>query len=72
MERTDMDIVYAAEKSSIADLLSATLEDEVTEGDIEVSENPAETGSFLVRWRLNRYMLAPNGEVIAIRRALRG
>ena len=59
-----MDIVYAAEKSSIADVLSRRLSDRVTERDIEVSENPDETGSFLVSWRFNRYVVAPNGEVI--------
>ena len=59
-----MDIVYAAEKSSIADVLRRRLRDRVTERDIEVSENPDETGSFLVNWRLNRYIVAPNGDVV--------
>lgn len=60
-----MDIVYAAEKSSIAAVLSDCLSDLVTPGDIEVQENPDETGSFLVCWRFNRYVVAPNGEVAA-------
>ena len=60
-----MDIVYAAEKSSIADVLSESLSDHVSSREIEVHENPDETGSFLVKWRLNLYVVAPNGEVEA-------
>ena len=58
-----MDIVYAAEKASIADVLSDRLRDRVSSREIEVRENPDETGSFLVKWRLNRYVVAPNGDV---------
>ena len=58
-----MDIVYAAEKPSIAEVLSDRLSDTVRPQDIEVHENPDETGSFLVRWRFNRYVVLPNGEV---------
>lgn len=64
-----MDIVYAAEKSSIADVLSDRLHDRVSEAEIEVSENPAETGSFLVRRHLDRYVIAPNGDVTRLTRA---
>ena len=60
-----MDIVYAAEKASIADVLSDRLSDRVSSRDIEVHENPDETGSFLVKWRLQRFVVAPNGEVEA-------
>ena len=60
-----MDIVYAAEKASIADVLSDRLRDRVSSRDIEVHENPDETGSFLVKWRLQRFVVAPNGEVEA-------
>ena len=59
-----MDIVYAAEKPSIADVLSNRFRDRVRSRDIEVRENPDQTGSFLVRWRLNDYILSPNGDVI--------
>lgn len=59
-----MDIVYAAEKASIADILSDRLRDQVTEREIEVSENPDETGSFLVRWRLEHYVVTPSGNVV--------
>jgi hypothetical protein len=58
-----MDIVYAAEKPSIADVLSDRLRDCVTAQEIEVHENPDETGSFLVTWRLNHYVVSPNGDV---------
>lgn len=58
-----MDIVYAAEKWSIADVLSAHLHDEVAAEELEIHENPCETGSFLLRWRMGRFVLAPNGEV---------
>jgi len=58
-----MDIVYAAEKSSLADVLSDRLSDQVIPREIEVHDNPDETGSFLVRWGLNRYVISPNGEV---------
>ncbi|MDH4048225.1 MAG: hypothetical protein OEW68_04745 [Gammaproteobacteria bacterium] len=56
-----MDIVIAAEKPSIAGLLSKHLRLPVKEQDIRVHANPDETGSFLVNWRLNRYVMAPDG-----------
>ncbi len=58
-----MNIVYAAEKPSIADVLSDRLRDRVQPQEIEVHENPDETGSFLVKWRLNLYVVSPNGDV---------
>ncbi len=58
-----MDIVYAAEKLSIADVLSSRLRHQVTPQEIEVHENPDETGSFLVTWRLGKYVVSPNGDV---------
>jgi hypothetical protein len=58
-----MDIVYAAEKPSIADVLSDRLRDRVKPHEIEVCENPDETGSFLVKWRFNNYVVSPNGDV---------
>ena len=58
-----MDIVYAAEKTSIADVLSAQLHAEVVAEELEVHENPCGTGSFLLRWRMGRFVLPPNGEV---------
>ena len=60
-----MDIVYAAEKPSIADVLSDRLCDRVRPQEIEVHENSEQTGSFLVTWRLNHYVMSPNGDVEA-------
>ena len=60
-----MNVVYAAEKPSIAGVLSDHLNERVEARDIEVSANPDETGSFLIRWRLAEFVLAPNGEVVA-------
>ena len=58
-----MNVVYAAERPSIADVLSDRLRDRVQPQEIEVHENPDETGSFLVKWRLNLYVVSPNGDV---------
>ena len=58
-----MDIVYAAEKSSIAKLFSERLRRRVRPEDIRVSENPEETGSFFVGIKLDHYVLAPNGKI---------
>jgi len=58
-----MDIVYAAEKPSIAGVLSERLERAIEPREIDVQENPDETGSFLVRWQLNRYLLSPDGHL---------
>jgi hypothetical protein len=60
-----MNVVYAAEKPSIAGILSDHLKHRVEPRDIEVSDNPDETGSFLIRWRFEEFVLSPNGEVIA-------
>ncbi len=60
-----MDIVYAAEKPSIAKVLSEYVQREIRPGDIQVEANPNETGSFFIRWRCGRYVMSPNGEVAA-------
>ena len=60
-----MDIVYAAEKLSIADVLSRRLRDHVAPQEIDVQENPDETGSFLVTWRLGNYVVSPSGDVVS-------
>ena len=59
------DIVYAAEKPSIASILSEHVKRTIAPGDINVTENPEETGSFYIHWHLDRYKLAPNGVVVA-------
>lgn len=60
-----MDIVYAAEKPSIAKVLSKYVKREIRPGDIQVDANPDETGSFFIRWRFAQYVMSPNGEVEA-------
>jgi hypothetical protein len=60
-----MKIVYAAEKPSIAKVLSDHVQREIAPGDIQVAANPEETGSFLIRWRLDRFVMSPCGIVQA-------
>ena len=66
-----MNIVIAAEKSSIATLLSEFIKRHVNPDEIKVSENPDETGSFFVGLGFERYIVSPNGEVRADRLSLR-
>jgi hypothetical protein len=58
-----MNIVYAAEKNSIATLLSRHVRRCVRPDEIKVSENPDETGSFFIGFDLDHYVLSPNGEI---------
>lgn len=58
-----MEIVYAAEKPSIANLLSEHVEQPVAADDIDVREDPNETGSFRIGWQFRHFVLAPNGEI---------
>ena len=60
-----MNIVYAAEKPSIASLLSDYVKRPVRAEEIRVSENPNETGSFFVGFDLERYVVSPSGQVSA-------
>ena len=59
-----MDIVYAAEKPSIAGILSEYLRCPIGTREIEVRDNPEETGSFLIRWRIHNFVMTPGGEVV--------
>jgi hypothetical protein len=67
-----MDIVYAAEKPSIAKVLSEYVQREIRPREIQVHPNPDETGSFFIRWRFSRYVMSPNGAVEANRRGFVG
>ncbi|MBT8103186.1 MAG: hypothetical protein KJO95_09475 [Gammaproteobacteria bacterium] len=58
-----MDIVYAAEKPSIAKLLSDYTRRTVMPEEIQVTENPDETGSFYIGFKLDHYVLSPNGVI---------
>lgn len=60
-----MDIVIAAEKPSIAKLMSQYMRRRVRPEEIKVSENPDETGSFYIGFDLNHYILSPNGEIVS-------
>jgi hypothetical protein len=62
-----MNIVIAAEKSSIATLLSDFVKRRVNADEIKITENPEETGSFFVGLQCERFVLSPNGEIAADR-----
>lgn len=59
-----MDIVYAAEKPSIARLLSERIKRNVSPEEIIVTENPDETGSFYIGLEFNRYVMSPGGRIV--------
>ena len=60
-----MDITYAAEKTSIAQLLSEHMRRDVDPEEIQVTENPDETGSFYIGWQFEHYVLSPDGSIAA-------
>jgi len=60
-----MDIIIAAEKPSIAKLLSEHTRRRISPEEIQVTENPDETGSFYIGWQFENFVLSPNGEIEA-------
>ena len=58
-----MDIVYAAEKPSIARLFSERMQRFVQPVELRITENPDETGSFYIGWQLDRYVMSPDGGI---------
>jgi hypothetical protein len=58
-----MEIVYAAEKPSIATLLSEFADRLVRPEEIEVTEDPNRTGSFRIGFQFERYVLSPDGRI---------
>ncbi len=67
-----MNIVIAAEKTSIATLLSEFVKRHVNPDEIKVSENPDETGSFFVGLQCDRFVLSPSGVFAADKLQIRG
>lgn len=59
-----MDIVIAAEKSTIAGLLGEHIHRSVRPEDIDIVENPDETGSFFIGLEFDQYKLSPGGEIV--------
>ena len=54
-----MDIIYAAEKPSIAKLFSQRIKRLVPVDDLMITENPDETGCFYIGFQLDRYVMSP-------------
>lgn len=61
-----MHIVYAAEKPSIAQLLGSYTSERIRPEDIDLRENPNETGSFYIGWHRRRFVLSPSGEIVSL------
>ena len=60
-----MDIVIAAEKKSIAKLLGRHIRRDISPEEIDLTENPEETGSFFIGLDFSKYRLTPDGEIFS-------
>ena len=58
-----MEIVIAAEKTTIAKMLGDHIRRNIRPEDIKVTENPDETGSFYIGFQFDHYVMSPNGEI---------
>ncbi len=58
-----MDIVYAAEKPSIAKVLGKHMKRRIRPDEINVSENPDETGSYYIGFQMNNFVMSPDGKI---------
>lgn len=58
-----MDIVYEAEKPSMAKLLGEHMKRRIGPDEIKVSENPDETGSFYIGFQMNNFVMSPDGKI---------
>jgi hypothetical protein len=58
-----MDIVIAAEKSTIAKMLGEHIHRNIDPEDIRLTENPEETGSFYIGFHFSQYRMSPDGQI---------
>ena len=56
-------MVVLLRRPSIANLIEDHVRQSVTPDEIQVTENPNETGSFYVGWRKEMFILSPAGDV---------
>jgi len=66
-KESTVNIVIAAEKTSIATLLSEYIRRRVNPDELKITENPDETGSFFVGLEFDRYVMSPSGVITADR-----
>ena len=62
--RAVMEIIYAAEKLTIAEEVRKRLRLTIRPQDIEICEDPDQTGRFRVRSEHGRYLFTPGGQLL--------